>query len=107
MTRTNLKKIYSQQKHTIRIIFHKDKSSHTEELFVQNKVFNVDQLNIFNNHAFVHKIKTETAPVFLTKFQKPAHPYPTKFSKLNYRSKYRISVSGPAFWNDFLTEKGK
>ena len=32
MTRTNLKKIYSQQKHTIRIIFHKDKSSHTEEL---------------------------------------------------------------------------
>ena len=30
--RTNLKKIHSQQKHAIRIIFHEDKFSHTKEL---------------------------------------------------------------------------
>ena len=47
--RTNLKKIHNQQKHAIRIIFRKDKFSHTKELFVQNKVFNVYQLNILNN----------------------------------------------------------
>ena len=35
--RTNIKKIHSEQKHAIRIIFRKDKFSHTKELFVQNK----------------------------------------------------------------------
>ena len=53
----------------------------------------------------MHKVKTKTVPaVFLPKFQKPAHPCPTNFSKLNYikpasqlsRSKYKISVKGPA-----------
>ena len=114
--RTNLKKIHSQQKHAIRIIFRKDKFSHTKENFVQNIVFNVYQLNILNNLIFMHKIKTETAPaVFLPKFQKPAHPYPTNFSKLNYikrtsqlsRSKYRISVIGLVLWNEFLTDSEK
>ena len=66
-----------------------------------------NQLNILNNLIFMHKVKTETAPaIFLPKFQKPAHPYPTRFSKLNYikptfqlsRSKYRISVRGSALW---------
>ena len=59
----------------------------------------------------MHKVKTATAPaVFLPKFRKPAYPYPTNFSKLNYikppsqlrRSKYRISVRGPALWNELL-----
>ena len=34
--RTNFKKIHSQQKHAIRIIFSEDKFSRTKELFVQN-----------------------------------------------------------------------
>ena len=54
----------------------------------------------------MHKVKTETIPaVFLLKFQKPTHSNPTNFLKLNCmkptpqlsRSKYRISVTGPAF----------
>ena len=57
----------------------------------------------------MHKVKSETAPaIFLPKHQKPAHPYPTNFSKLNYikptklsRSKYRISVRDAALWNKF------
>ena len=80
--RTNLKKISRQQKHAIHIIFHKDKFSHSKELFEQNKVFNADQLNIFNNFIFTHEVKTENTPsVFLSKFQKPAHPYSTNFSE--------------------------
>ena len=115
-TTRNLKKIHSQQKHVFRIIFRKDKFSHTTELFLQNKVFNVYQLNILNNLIFMHKVKAETAQVvFLPKFQKQAHPYPTTFSKLNYikptphlsRSKYRIPVKGPTFWNEFLTDSEK
>ena len=64
----------------------------------------------------MHKVKTETVPaVYLPKSQNPAHPYPTNFSKLNYikptsqlsRSKYRISVRGPAFLNEFLIDSQK
>ena len=114
--RTNLKKIRSQQKHAIRIIFRKDKFSQTKELFVQNKALYVYQLNILNNLIFMHKVRTETAPaIFLPKFQKPAHPYQTNFLKLNYikptsklsRSKYRISVRGPTLWNELLTDSEK
>ena len=103
--RTNLKKIHSQQKHAIRIIFRKDKFSRTKELFVQNKVFNVYQLNILNNLIFMHKVRNETAAVLiLPKFQKPAHPHSINFSKLNYikpksqlsKSKYIIPARGPA-----------
>ena len=100
--RTNLKKTHSQQKHAI--LFRKDKFSRTKELFVQNKVFYVFKLNTLNNLIFMHNIRNKTAPaVFLPKFQKPAHPYPTNFSNLNYtepmsklsRSNYRIFLRGP------------
>ena len=100
----------------MRIILLKDNFSHTKELFVQNKVFNVHQLNILNNLIFMHKVTNGTAPeAFLPKFQKPVHLYPTKFSKLNYKkpmsqlssSKYRISVRGPVLWNEFLADSEK
>ena len=79
------KKIHSQQKYVIRIIFHRDRFSHTKELFVQNKVFDVYQLNSLNNLIFMHKVKTETASaLFLPKFRKLAYAYPTNFSELNY-----------------------
>ena len=64
----------------------------------------------------MHKVRNGTATaVFLPKFQKPAHPYPTNFSKLNYikpmpqlsRAKYRISVRGPTLSNEFLTNSEK
>ena len=33
----------------------------------------------------MHKVRSRTAPaVFLPKFEKPADPYPTNFSRLNY-----------------------
>ena len=74
-----------QQKYATPNIFLKDKFLHTNELFVQNKVFNVYQLNILNNLIFMHKVKTEAAPAaFLPKFKKSAHPYPTNFLKLSY-----------------------
>ena len=44
--RTNLKKIYSQQKHAIRIVYSKDRLTHTRELFKECKILNVYQVNI-------------------------------------------------------------
>ena len=39
--RTNLKKINSQQKHALRIIFNKSKFEHTSELLKSSKILNV------------------------------------------------------------------
>ena len=69
-----------------------------------------------NNLIFIHKVKTKTSLVkFFLKFQKPAHPYPINFLKLNHikpssqlrRSKHRIFAGGPALWNEFLIDSEK
>ena len=61
-TRTNLKKIYIKQKHAIRIVYSKDRLSHTRELFKQCKVLNVYQVNIWKNLVFMHQINSNTVP---------------------------------------------
>ena len=64
----------------------------------------------------MHRVKNKTAPsIFLTKFCKPSHVYPTYFSAHNFlvptfklkKSKYRVSVRGPLLWNNILTTAGK
>ena len=101
--RANLKKINSQQKHVLRIIFSKIKFEHTSELFKSSKILNVWKLNIFNTVVFMHKIQGKSAPsIFLPKFRKPSHSYLTRFSHLNYvkpipkinKCKYGISYRG-------------
>ena len=83
--RTNLKKINSQQKHVLRIIFNKSQFEHTSELFKSSKILNVYKLNIFNTAVFIHKIQGKsTISIFLPKFRKPSHSYPTRFSHLDY-----------------------
>ena len=51
----------------------------------------------------MHQINSNTAPtIFLNKFKKPTHNYPTNFARTNYsitpfklnKSKYRISILG-------------
>ena len=114
--RTNLKKINSQQKHAIRIIFNKNKFAHTREIFKEQKILNIYQLNILSNIIFMHRVENKTAPsIFLTKFCKPSHPYPTNFSAHNFlvptlklkKSKYRVSIRGPLLWNNILTAAEK
>ena len=76
--RTYLKKLQSQQKRAIRIIFHENKFAHTSEHFKENNILNIYQLNIFNNLLFLHRVKNGKAPnVFLSKFLRPSHHYPT------------------------------
>ena len=83
--RTNLKKINRRQKHTIRIIFHKNKFAHTREIFKKQNILNIYQLNILSDIIFMHRVENKTAPsIFLTKFCKPSHPYPTNFSAQNF-----------------------
>ena len=78
-TRSNLKRIYSQQKHAIQIVYSKDRLSHTKG------VLNVYQANIWRNLVFMHQINSNTVPaIFLNKFKKPTHNYPTNFARTNY-----------------------
>ena len=113
---SNLKKINSQQKHAIRIIYNKKKHETVRELLRSINILNVYQINILNNTILMHQISTKTAPsVFLSKFKKPSHLYPTRFSYVNYikptyklnKCKFRISVRGPYLWNEFLTQTEK
>ena len=114
--RTNLKKINGQQKHPIRIIFNKNKFAHTREIFKEQKILNIYQLNILSNIIFMHCVENKTAPsIFLTKLCNPSHVYPLNLSAHNFlvptfklkKSKYRGSIRGPLLWNNILTTAEK
>ena len=77
---------------------------------------NIYQLNIFNNLLFLHRVKNGKATnVFLSKFLRPSHHYPTSFSQNNYivpsfkltKSKYRITVRALKLWNIILNIEEK
>ena len=78
-------KVNSQQKHSVRIIYNKMKYESVRELLTSLKILNVYQINILNNASFMRKINTKSElTVFLSKFTKPSHIYPTRFSQINY-----------------------
>ena len=75
-------------------------------------------LSLYNSyiHSYISYANIAWAmPVFLSKFTKPSHIYPTRFSQINYakpthklnRCKYRISIRGPYIWNEFLSNTEK
>ena len=106
----------SQQKHAIRIIFRQNKSVHIREHFKWNNILNIYQLNIFNNLPFLDRVKNGKGHnVFLFKFLRPSHHYPTSFSQNNYivpsfkltKSKYRITIRAPKLWNIILNIEEK
>ena len=112
----NVKELSSQQKHAMRIICNKWKFEYTKQLFQLNEIPNVYKLNVVNVATFMYKVNPKTAPnIFLSRFQKPSHSYPTRFSELNYvqptrkikTSKCSILIRGPYIWNSFLSPEGK
>ena len=60
--KTNLKKIHSQQKHALRILYNKDRYYHTKELFRSCNALNVYKLNLLNTSIFMHKLKNWSRP---------------------------------------------
>ena len=64
----------------------------------------------------MHRAENKTAPsIFLRKFCKPSHAYPTNFSAHNVlvltlklkESKYRVSIRGPLLCNSKLAAAEK
>ena len=82
----NLRKINSQQKHALRLIYNKNRFYHSKELFGSCEILNVYKLNQLNTVVFMHKLKNRTNPsLVLETSEQPAHSYPTRFSSENYR----------------------
>ena len=64
----------------------------------------------------MHHVENKTTPsIFLTKFCKPSHAYPTNFLAHNFlpptlqlkKTKYRVSIRGRLRWNNILTAAEK
>ena len=110
---TNLKKLLSKQKDAIRIVHNKAKFKHTKELSKSASVLNLYKLNILSIAVFMHSVHTKTSPpIFAGSFQRISHLYSTRSSTLNFskpksklsKTKYRISIRGPAIWNVFVED---
>ena len=64
----------------------------------------------------MHQMKIGTGPAaFHTTFKMPSHSHPTRFSSVSYskqetrisKSRFRISIRGPAIWNNFVANTEK
>ena len=75
----------SQQKHAIHFMFYKSKFAHAREIFKEQKILNIYQSNILSSIIFMDHVKNKTAPsIFLTKFCRPSHTWPTNFLAHNF-----------------------
>ena len=113
-SKTKLKKLASKQKEAVRVV--NNDNANIRELMHKMKVLNIYKLNIYQVLTFMHKVKTNTAPlVFRTKFQEIQHIYPTRFSKNSFvenqlvysQTKFAVSSRGPRLWNNILDQQQK
>ena len=82
---TKLKRVCLKQKHAIRIVFNKDKLTHSKPLFEHLNVLNVYQINIYQHLNFMHKfINNQIPSIFIDLIKRPDHKYPTNFSQSSF-----------------------
>ena len=110
-SKTKLKKLFSQQKQAIKIVFNEDIYASSNVLFTELNALNIYKLNIFQNLIFMFKTKNGLNPeIFTNKFQNINHNYPTRFSENNYYVpktkrkflKFAISSRAPSLWNEIV-----
>ena len=109
VTQTKLKKLASKQKQAIRIF--ENENCNIKESMTKMKILNIYRLNIYQVMNFMHRIKTNTAPiVFHNNFNKINHSYPTRFSNNRFvekkifltQTKFAVSLRDPRLWNNLL-----
>ena len=113
---TKLKRVYLKRKHAVRIVFNKDKLTHSKPLFKNLNALNVYQINIYQHLNFMHKFINNQIPSIFSDFiKRPNHKYPTNFSQSRFylkryslnSTKYSISIRGPKLWNDVINKEEK
>ena len=113
---TKLKRVYLKQKHAVRIVFNKNKLTHSKPLFKNLNALDVYQINIYQHLNFLHKFINNQIPSIFSDFiSRSNHKYPTNFSQSSFylkryslnSTKYSISIRGPKLWNDVINKKRK
>ena len=111
-----IEKTLLKQKHGVRIVFNKDKLTHSRPLFENLNTLTVYQINIYQHLNFMHKFINNKIPSIFSYFiKKPNHKYPTNFSQSSFylkryslnSTKYSISIRGPKLWNDVINKEEK
>ena len=113
--RTGLNKILLKQKQAARIIFHKDRLSHSRPLMKKLNALNVHQINLYKICIFMYQVKRGTIPkIFNNDFTSVEHSYRTRFALNSFQlprsskaSKFSILLRGPKLWNEFLNSDEK
>ena len=114
--KTKLSSILKKQKHAVRIVYNKDKFTHSRPLMRDMNVLNVYQINIFQTLRFMYKTKNNSNPrIFDKMFREIHHKYPTRFSRNNFEqpriitktTSFAISSRGAKIWNSYLGEHEK
>ena len=102
--RDEIEKSLFETKTSVRIVFNKDKLTHSKPIFKNLNVLNVYQINIYQHLNFMHKFINNQIPSIFSDFIKRLnHKYPTNFSQSHFYlkkyslncTKYSISIRGP------------
>ena len=111
-----IEKTLLKQKHVVRIVFNKDKLTHSRPLFENLNTLTVYQINIYQHLNFMHKfINNKIPPIFSYFIKKPNHKYTANFSQSSFYLKryslnsteYYISIRGPKLWDDVINKEEK
>ena len=82
---TKLKRVYLKQKHAVRIVFNKDKLTHSKPLFENLNALNVYQISIHRHLNFMIKfINYQNPSIFSDLSKRPDHKYSTNFSQSSF-----------------------
>ena len=112
--KTNLMPLYRKQKHAIRVINFVDKYTHSRPFFLDMKILNVFEINIYKTLSFMFKCKNKTAPfIFQSIYRLKQTKYPTRFhnqvieppGRVTKSVKFSISHRSPYIWNKFMATK--
>ena len=113
-SKSNLISLHCHQKHTIRIIYDKDRSTHTKLLFKHAIALTVFEKKLFKILYLIFKCKNRTAPFAFHNLYtlKPPSKYslrtgnvlsiPLKRTKCG---QFSIYFRGSYLWNKFLSQK--
>ena len=111
--KSNIKKLFSKQKHAFRIMLGVNKFDPVSHRFKELEALNIYQLNIYQTISFMQTVKTKTCPnLFITKFPEINHKYQTRYSKNAFKiqgarlnvKRFSIQYRGPFMWNNVLNK---
>ena len=113
---TNIKRLYSKQKHACRIMFGENRYTSVAHRLKEIGALDIFQLNACQILTFMYKVKNGLCPdLFKTKFKEIDHKYETRYSKDAYKipnaildtKRFSIRYRGPRLWNNLLSQNLK